>query len=136
MRLRFVLSLIILWIFITPPRAASAQGPLAVPLLPTPLAQANGLGEVTGSAVVDIDGGWLTITMKLPNGYKVPNKSAFEGWLADLGALQPPLNHASNGDQKFGPSYANRTLAAMTNAIPYWLTAGALLPNNDGTYSV
>src|SRR5258706_11664905 len=136
MILRLILSLVILSIFVAAPRAAHAdEGTLQVTLYPTPLAEANGLADAYATALFDEGGGWTTITMKLPNGYKAPDKAVFEGWLIDTPEGQP-LSHASNNDQQFGPSYANRSLSNMSNSIPYWLTLGALSPNADGTLSV
>ncbi len=111
---------------------AQATGPVQVALLPTPLGAANGFADATASAIVEKQEGWLTVTFKLPAGYKIPDKTVFEGWITDAGALSSPANSATTLDQKYGPRYGSRTISTMMDAIPYWLTAGQLVDDGKG----
>src|SRR5207248_4178001 len=111
---------------------AQATSPVLVPLQLTPLGSSNGFAGATASALVDKAGGWLTITLKLPDGYKIPDKTIFEGWITDAGAITAPANSAADLDTKYGPRYGNRTIATLFDAIPYWLTAGALGTDGKG----
>jgi hypothetical protein len=134
MRLRLVVCIVLVAVAVWGPRSLRAQegSPIQVELKPTPLANANGLGKATGSATLDAASGWVTLTMKLPDGYKIPEKTVFEGWLVDAGAIASPANNAATADERFGPRYGNRTVAALENAIGYWLTAGQLVDDGKG----
>ncbi len=112
---------------------AQDEPTLQVTLKPTPLGSSNGFATATATALVDKAGGWLTITMKLPEGYKIPDKTVFEGWITDAGALTSPANSATTQDQKYGARYGSRTIATMMDAIPYWLSAGALVDDGKGS---
>lgn len=134
MRLRLVVCIVLVIVAVLIPRSLRAQqtGPVRVELKPTPLANTNGLDKATGSATLEAAGGWITMTMKLPDGYKIPDKTIFEGWLSDSGALNNPNNSASTADERFGPRYGNRTVGALENAIGYWLTVGQLVDDGKG----
>jgi hypothetical protein len=111
---------------------AQADAPVLVELKPTPLGSGNGFANATAAALVDRTGGWLTITLKLPDGYQIPEKTVFEGWITDGGALTSPANSAGDKDQQYGVRYGNRTIATLFNSIPYWLSAGALVEDGQG----
>jgi hypothetical protein len=135
MSLRRLLSLILVIIIAAPALVMRAQNEPAiqVTLSPTPLGSSNGFAAATATALVDKAGGWLTITMKLPEGYTVPEKTVFEGWISDGSALTSPANSAADLDQKYGPRYGSRTIASMFNSVPYWLSAGALVDDGKGS---
>jgi hypothetical protein len=134
MRFRPLISFLIVIAVVMPGLLARGQasGPVLVQLQLTPLGNGNGFAGATASALVDKAGGWLTITFKLPDGYKIPDKTVFEGWITDAGALTSPANSAADLDTKYGPRYGNRTIAALFDAIPYWLTAGVLVDDGKG----
>jgi len=116
--------------------SAQSSGPVKFDLALTPLATANGLAGVSASAVIDVQNAWVTVNMKLPDGYRIPDNVAFEAWLFDGPGIINPANNSFLKDQKYGPRYANRTIAALTDAAPYWLTLGALTSDGKGNLSV
>lgn len=114
---------------------AQASNLVQIDLIPNPVAAANSLGDAKAVALVDVNDGWLTVTLKVPAGYQLPAKSVFEAWLGDGGALTSVTNNASAGDEKYGPRFANRTIAAMIDAVPYWLTLGTMTKADDGSFT-
>ena len=58
--------------------------PIEVTLAPTPLGEAAGWAEVTGTALVWVDSATIEITLKL-GGAGVPDGVAVEGWVVDAG---------------------------------------------------
>lgn len=113
-------------------RAAPEVG-LKVSLTVTDVGKTHGLTAATGSVVIDKGGEWVVFTVKLPQGYTIPDKTVFEGWLTAAGTLgADAVASTSLADEKFGPRYANRTLATLSETIPYVLTAGALQSDGKG----
>jgi hypothetical protein len=118
-----------------PVSAGQEQAPevVQVELKPTALAEQAGF-KTTGTAIVNKKAGWAVFSMKLPEGYKTPDKTVFEGWVVHSGAYEKPETLAARSKhQQFGPSYANKTLAVLTDAIPFWLTMGAMVDDGQGT---
>jgi hypothetical protein len=134
MPIRRLLCLIAVIVIAAPALVMRAQAPatVQVTLKATPLGSANGFASASATALVDKAGGWLTFTLKLPEGYTTPEKTVFEGWITDGSALTSPLNSAADLDQKYGPRYGSRTIASMFDAVPYWLSAGALVDDGKG----
>ncbi len=134
----FVVVLIV--VLVIPALTTRAQAPTVfqVTLKPVSPGDKNGFAGMTGTAIVEKAEGWIIINAKLPEGYKTPPKTVFEGWITDMGGLFDPLkaNNAQPSDQKFGPRFANRTIASLIDSIPYSLTTGALVDDGKGNLSV
>jgi hypothetical protein len=115
---------------------AQADTLLEIPLTPMVNMEAAGLIQATGSVILDVDDGWAIFRMTLPSDYELPERTVFEGWLVDFGGVQDPNFPAFSADQAYGPAYADRNLAVMSNLIPYWLSTGALVDAGNGTLEV
>ena len=81
--------------------AQMARTALHVDLTPTMYATDAGLGSVTGSAHVQPEDGYLTITLQ-PNGTELPAGTVLEGWLVDAG-LGGSMDMAATDDMMATP---------------------------------
>jgi len=137
---KLLLVVMLMVVLVIPALKTRAQGPTVfqVTLKPVSPGDKNGFAGMTGTAIVEKAEGWIIINAKLPEGYKTPPKTVFEGWITDMGGLFDPLNrnNAQPSDQKFGPRFANRTLASLVDSIPYSLSTGALIDDGKGNLSV
>ncbi len=104
-----------------------------IQLLPKPTARAAGLQAATGSAEVDVKSGTVGITVMLAEGSKLPAGTVLEGWLSTAGRKGGPgKSTASEGDQKYGPAFGMKDLAAISRDLPYALSTGVLKRQGDG----
>lgn len=98
-----------------------------VDLKPTPQAQANGFGDASGQAVVDVSNGEVRVTVSLPDGVGLPAGSIFEAWVVDAGETGGQGKaSASDADEKFGISFGNQSLDQAVDNAPYALSLGVL----------
>ncbi len=112
---------------------AAMMAATRVTLTPTPLAKNAGLGNATGSAEVDSEGGNVQIVVTLPTGTTIPEGSVLEGWVVSAGTKGGPgMSHASTADQKYGPAFGNPEFAKLSREIPYALSTGLLKAHQDG----
>ena len=81
--------------------AQTTRTALHVDLTPTMYATDAGLGSVTGSAHVQPEDGYLTITLQ-PNGTELPAGTVLEGWLVDAG-LAGGMDMAATDDMMATP---------------------------------
>jgi len=108
-----------------------------VTLAPTPLAKNAGLERATGSALVDVDAGTVSITVTLATGSRVPAGSVLEGWVVDAGRKGGPgMSHASEKDQRYGAAFGDPSFASLSRDLPYALSTGILKlrPGSTRTY--
>ncbi|MCC7448602.1 MAG: hypothetical protein IT324_14375 [Anaerolineae bacterium] len=137
---KLLLVVMLMVVLMIPALKTRAQEPTVfqVTLKPVSPGDKNGFAGMTGTAIIEKAEGWIIINAKLPEGYKTPPKTVFEGWVTDMGGLFDPLNrnNAQPSDQKFGPRFANRTLTALVDSIPYSLSTGALIDDGKGNLSV
>jgi|GEM_PF-949301 len=108
-----------------------------IPLMTKPTAQAAGLQGATGFANVDVKKGTVDFTVMLAEGTSLPAGSVLEGWLVTAGRKGGPgTSTASERDQKYGPAFGMKEVAATSRDIPYALSTGVLKRQGDGrTYS-
>ena len=104
-----------------------------VQMMPSPVAKNAGLQTVTGFADVDVEKGTVDITVTLAEGSSLPAGVVLEGWLSSAGRKGGPgMSSASERDQKYGPAFGMRAVAATSRDIPYALSTGVLKRQGDG----
>ena len=94
--------------------AQTARTALHVDLTPTMYATDAGLGSVTGSAHVQPEDGYLTITLQ-PNGAELPAGTVLEGWLVDAG-LSGSMDMAATDDMMGSTDTMTNSSGEMTDS--------------------
>lgn len=104
-----------------------------VEMMASPLAKNAGLQAATGFADVDVEKGTVDITVTLADGSALPAGVVLEGWLSSAGRKGGPgMSSASERDQKYGPAFGMKGVAATSRDIPYALSTGVLKRQGDG----
>ena len=104
-----------------------------ITMMASPLAKNAGLQAATGFADVDVQHGTVDITVTLADGTALPSGTVLEGWLSSAGRKGGPgMSSASERDQKYGPAFGMKSVAATSRDIPYALSTGLLRRQGDG----
>ncbi len=113
------------------PTMAKMGGRIA--MMASPMAKNAGLQAATGVADVDVEHGTVDITVTLAEGTALPAGVVLEGWLSSAGRKGGPgMSSASERDQKYGPAFGMKAVAATSRDIPYALSTGLLRRQSDG----
>lgn len=136
-RMTFSLAAFALLFAAAPARAQDAvmmgKTGARVQMMASPAARNAGLQAATGYADVDVAGGTVAITVTLAEGSSLPDGVALEGWLSSAGRKGGPgRSSASERDQKYGPAFGMRAVAATSRDLPYALSTGVLKRQGDG----
>ena len=114
------------------PAMAGAMGG-RIPMMLDPAARNAGLQAATGFADVDVEHGTVDITVTLAEGTSLPAGVALEGWLSSAGRKGGPgMSSASERDQKYGPAFGMKAVAATSRDLPYALSTGVLKRQGEG----
>ena len=113
------------------------EGPdVIVTLAGTPFTEGAGLTDVTGTAHVISDDGFIHIILQ-PNGAELPEGSVLEGWVVDAGLDGGPgTTHVTDADETFGTPFGNADFDMAVESAPYALSTGVLTVTEDGTWDV
>lgn len=104
-----------------------------VQMMPDPAARNAGLQAAAGFADVDVEHGTVDITVTLAEGSSLPAGAVLEGWLSSAGRKGGPgMSSASERDQRYGPAFGMKAVAAASRDIPYALSTGVLRRQGDG----
>lgn len=114
---------------------AAAMGKMGgrVQMTASPAAKNAGLQAATGFAEVEVEHGTVDFTITLAEGSSLPAGVALEGWLSSAGRKGGPgMSSASECDQKYGPAFGMKGVAATSRDLPYALSTGVLKRQGDG----
>jgi hypothetical protein len=102
-------------------------------MMVSPAAKNAGLQAATGFAEVDVAEGTVDFTVTIAEGSSLPAGVVLEGWLSSAGRKGGPgMSSASERDQKYGPAFGMKAVAATSRDLPYALSTGVLKRQGDG----
>jgi hypothetical protein len=73
----------------------------------TPQAERIDLTGIKGTATVDLFGGEIQVTVSLSDAIGLPERTAMEVWLVDVGTSEPSQSSVSETDEKSGLGFGN-----------------------------